>query len=119
VVGAEATYPELPWPHLIAGQAALAKGDAKAAVASLTAFLGHQSLRSQRALQPGRGLQALARRLRPTNGSAPNATASASNYGCNVVVHQIRSSQNGAMVLPQLVVDVAVPWYKMACASRT
>ena len=31
----QATYPELPWPHLIAGQAALAKGDAKAAVASL------------------------------------------------------------------------------------
>ncbi len=32
---AEATYPELPWPHLIAGQAALAEGDAKGAVASL------------------------------------------------------------------------------------
>jgi tetratricopeptide (TPR) repeat protein len=39
VSGAEATYPELPWPHLIAGQAALAKGDAKAAVASLTLSL--------------------------------------------------------------------------------
>jgi tetratricopeptide (TPR) repeat protein len=36
---AEATYPELPWPHLIAGQAALAKGDAKAAVASLALSL--------------------------------------------------------------------------------
>jgi Flp pilus assembly protein TadD len=36
---AEATYPELPWPHLIAGQAALAKGDAKAAVASLVLSL--------------------------------------------------------------------------------
>jgi Flp pilus assembly protein TadD len=35
VSGAEATYPELPWPHLIAGQADLAKGDAKAAVAPL------------------------------------------------------------------------------------
>jgi tetratricopeptide (TPR) repeat protein len=32
---AEATYPELPWPHLIAGQATLAKGDAKAAIAPL------------------------------------------------------------------------------------
>ena len=28
-------YPELPWPHLIAGQAALAQGDASLAVASL------------------------------------------------------------------------------------
>ena len=35
VAPAQATYPELPWPHLIAGQAALAKGDAKGAVASL------------------------------------------------------------------------------------
>ena len=35
VASAEATYPELPWPHLIAGQAALAKGDAKAAVSAL------------------------------------------------------------------------------------
>ena len=33
--GAEATYPELPWPHLIAGQAMLGKGDAKAAIAPL------------------------------------------------------------------------------------
>jgi tetratricopeptide (TPR) repeat protein len=39
VGGAEATYPELPWPHLIAGQAALSKGDAKAAVASLVLSL--------------------------------------------------------------------------------
>jgi len=39
VRGAEVTYPELPWPHLITGQAALAKGDAKAAVASLTRSL--------------------------------------------------------------------------------
>ena len=39
VSGAEATYPELPWPHLIAGQAALAKGDAKAAIASLVLSL--------------------------------------------------------------------------------
>jgi tetratricopeptide (TPR) repeat protein len=39
VSGAETTYPELPWPHLIAGQAALAKGDAKAAVASLVESL--------------------------------------------------------------------------------
>ncbi len=35
VGGAEATYPELPWPHLIVGQASLAKGDAAAAVAPL------------------------------------------------------------------------------------
>jgi predicted Zn-dependent protease len=35
VGGAQATYPELPWPHLIAGQAMLAKGDAKAAAGSL------------------------------------------------------------------------------------
>jgi len=36
VIGpAELTYPELPWPHLIAGQAALARGDARAAVGSL------------------------------------------------------------------------------------
>ncbi len=33
--GAETTYPELPWPHLIAGQALMGKGDARAAVASL------------------------------------------------------------------------------------
>jgi tetratricopeptide (TPR) repeat protein len=32
---AEATYPELPWPHLIAGQAALAKGDVKLAIEPL------------------------------------------------------------------------------------
>jgi len=32
VASAQATYPELPWPHLIAGQALLAKGDAQAAV---------------------------------------------------------------------------------------
>ena len=36
-------------------------------------------------------------------------------WGCKVVVHQIRSSQNGAMVEPQLVVVVVVvAWYKMA-----
>ncbi len=35
VKGAEAMYPELPWPHLIAGQALLGKGDAKAAIAPL------------------------------------------------------------------------------------
>jgi predicted Zn-dependent protease len=35
VGGAEATYPELPWPHLIVGQASLAKGDASAAIAPL------------------------------------------------------------------------------------
>jgi tetratricopeptide (TPR) repeat protein len=35
IAGAEATYPELPWPHLIAGQALLGKGDAMAAVAPL------------------------------------------------------------------------------------
>jgi Flp pilus assembly protein TadD len=35
VAPAQATYPELPWPHLIAGQAALAKGDSQGAAASL------------------------------------------------------------------------------------
>ena len=35
VAVAQATYPELPWPHLIAGQASLALDDAKSAVASL------------------------------------------------------------------------------------
>lgn len=35
VAPAAATYPELPWPHLIAGQAVLAKGDAKTAAAAL------------------------------------------------------------------------------------
>ena len=35
VSAAEATYPELPWPHLIAGQAMLAKGDPKDAIAPL------------------------------------------------------------------------------------
>lgn len=39
VAPAAATYPELPWPHLIAGQAALAKGDAKAAATALLASL--------------------------------------------------------------------------------
>jgi len=39
ISGAESTYPELPWPHLIAGQAALAKGDVTAAVAALTLSL--------------------------------------------------------------------------------
>jgi tetratricopeptide (TPR) repeat protein len=33
------TYPELPWPHLIAGQAALARGEIRDAVASLLAAL--------------------------------------------------------------------------------
>jgi tetratricopeptide (TPR) repeat protein len=37
---ARTTYPELPWPHLIAGQALLAKGDAKAAIAPLLLSLG-------------------------------------------------------------------------------
>ena len=32
-------YPEIPWPHLIAGQALLAKGDAAGAVAPLLASL--------------------------------------------------------------------------------
>jgi tetratricopeptide (TPR) repeat protein len=37
---AAATYPELPWPHLIAGQALLGKGDAKAAIVALVLSLG-------------------------------------------------------------------------------
>jgi len=32
-------YPELPWPHLIAGQALLARGEPKKALASLEASL--------------------------------------------------------------------------------
>jgi tetratricopeptide (TPR) repeat protein len=39
VAPAQALYPEVPWPHLIAGQALLAKGDAAAAVAPLLASL--------------------------------------------------------------------------------
>jgi tetratricopeptide (TPR) repeat protein len=35
----QATYPELPWPNLIAGQALLAKNDAPGAVAALRASL--------------------------------------------------------------------------------
>lgn len=35
VAAATATYPELPWPHLIAGQAALAQGKAREASTSL------------------------------------------------------------------------------------
>jgi Flp pilus assembly protein TadD len=35
IASAESSYPELPWPHLIRGQAALATGDARAAVAPL------------------------------------------------------------------------------------
>jgi len=35
IAPAEAIYPELPWPHLIAGQAALGRGEAGAAVSSL------------------------------------------------------------------------------------
>ena len=39
VASAQALYPEVPWPHLIAGQALLAKGDAAEAVAPLLASL--------------------------------------------------------------------------------
>jgi len=35
IASAEATYPELPWPHLIAGQAALAQGEARQATQAL------------------------------------------------------------------------------------
>jgi tetratricopeptide (TPR) repeat protein len=35
----QALYPELPWPHLIAGQALLAKGEPRRAIASLEASL--------------------------------------------------------------------------------
>lgn len=35
IASAEATHPELPWPHLIAGQALLGKGNAKEAVEPL------------------------------------------------------------------------------------
>ena len=40
VASAQSLYPEVPWPHLIAGQALLAKGDAAGAVAPLLASLG-------------------------------------------------------------------------------
>ena len=39
VESAQSLYPEVPWPHLIAGQALLAKGDAAAAVTPLLASL--------------------------------------------------------------------------------
>ena len=39
LANAQAVYPELPWPNLIAGQALLAKGEATAAVAALRASL--------------------------------------------------------------------------------
>jgi tetratricopeptide (TPR) repeat protein len=39
VTSAQSLYPEIPWPHLIAGQALLAKGDAAGAVAPLLASL--------------------------------------------------------------------------------
>jgi len=39
VASAQALYPEVPWPHLIAGQALLAKGDAAGAVPPLLASL--------------------------------------------------------------------------------
>ncbi len=35
LAGVQANYPELPWPHLIAGQALLAKGDAPGAIAAM------------------------------------------------------------------------------------
>jgi tetratricopeptide (TPR) repeat protein len=39
LAGAVALYPDLPWPHLISGQALLAKGDAAAAVVALRTSL--------------------------------------------------------------------------------
>jgi tetratricopeptide (TPR) repeat protein len=39
VASVQTLYPEVPWPHLIAGQALLAKGDAAGAVAPLLAAL--------------------------------------------------------------------------------
>jgi tetratricopeptide (TPR) repeat protein len=39
VARVQSLYPEIPWPHLIAGQALLAKGDAAGAVAPLLASL--------------------------------------------------------------------------------
>jgi len=39
LASAQAIYPELPWPNLIAGQALLAKGEATAAVTALRASL--------------------------------------------------------------------------------
>jgi tetratricopeptide (TPR) repeat protein len=39
LAGVQAVYPELPWPNLIAGQALLAKGDARGAIAAVRASL--------------------------------------------------------------------------------
>jgi predicted Zn-dependent protease len=39
VASVQTLYPEVPWPHLIAGQALLAKGDGASAVAPLLAAL--------------------------------------------------------------------------------
>jgi predicted Zn-dependent protease len=39
VADVKALYPELPWPHLIAGQALLAKGEPRQALAALEASL--------------------------------------------------------------------------------
>ena len=39
LAGVQTIYPELPWPNLIAGQALLAKGDARGAIESLRASL--------------------------------------------------------------------------------
>ena len=36
---ARSTYPDLPWPNLIAGEALLAKGDARGAAAAVRASL--------------------------------------------------------------------------------
>ena len=79
VAAAASMYPELPWPHLIAGQAALAQGDARQAAAFAAARPGHQPLRPGRALRPGRSLPAAPRRprreTRPRRARLPRAEA--------------------------------------------
>ena len=43
----QALYPDLPWPHLIAGEAMLAKGDAGGRPGRAAGVAGDQSVRSR------------------------------------------------------------------------
>ena len=86
--------PELPWPHLIAGQALLEKGQAQSSHLRPGDVPGHQPLRSRRPLQPGRGLrEALAIPSSPPPAArAPSGTAasSASSNGTRGIRRSIR-----------------------------
>ena len=66
VAGLQALQPELPWPHLIAGQALLEKGQAKEAIVALERSLGTNPFDPERALRAGRGLPEAARRCDDT-----------------------------------------------------